>query len=603
MPIQNTSLSIEDFRTSNWQEVIELSEIKECYHYSTLLFKKARDYEEKNDHTNQAVFTILGGITSMMLKSESHPEPYQPLALFHDKRSPVMDDYSDEIINILSALVSDIRDPEMRARVGDIVWLRKGEHNAAQEAINSYLESADVLEDPVHWTDCAERIERALRLSIALGRKGQSFEKVIKHIESLLNKYDGEDPLFLSQRLMSFLLEVRRGDAEHYIELSRKIAENAEGSTDYRRARAYWQTKARWHNLSNDSEGEKASLINAAETYAKEAECASSNLVAATHQQKAIESYRRIGGNKERIDELHHRLLEYEKKSLEEMKLISSPAIDISDLISKAVDSIKGKTFRDALFQFVLMVPSLDIARLRKEVEELAAKYPLQHIFSGVKVNESGKVTARSTSMFSDNPEEVEKAIQEGMFRQAAFHHQIYAQSVIEPIRRQLNLEHNVRIQDFFPIVSNNPFVPEGREYLYALGFKSAIDGDSEVALHLLIPQFENSIRHILTQSGHITSGMDSDGIQDERSLNTTLYLPEIKTLIDENILFDLQGLLVERFGANLRNLMAHGLMSHHAFYSHQATYLWCLILKICCFPIIRFMGEQKDRKNVDSQE
>ena len=35
---------------------------------------------------------------------------------------------------------------------------------------------------------------------------------------------------------------------------------------------------------------EKASLINVAETYAKEAECASSNLVAATHQQKAIEA-------------------------------------------------------------------------------------------------------------------------------------------------------------------------------------------------------------------------------------------------------------------------------------------------------------------------
>ena len=138
---------------------------------------------------------------------------------------------------------------------------------------------------------------------------------------------------------------------------------------------------------------------------------------------------------------------------------------------------------------------------------------------------------------------------------------------------------------------------------MYALGFKSAIDGDSEIALHLLIPQFENSIRHILTQSGHITSGLDSHGIQDERSLNQTLRLPEIKNLIDENLLFDLQGLLVERFGANLRNLMAHGLMSHHAFYSHQTTYLWWLMLKICCLPIIRFLSEQKDRKDIDERE
>lgn len=603
MSIQNTPLSIEDFRKSDWEEVIELSEKKECHYYSSAFFKKAREHEETNDKKNQEIFTILGGIASMMLKSESHAEPYHPVAVFHDKRSAIIDDYSDEVMDILSSLLSDIKDPEMRARIGDIVWLRKREHKAAQKAINSYLESANLLEDPENWTQCAERIERALRLSMALGKKNELFDKVISHIESVLKKYDGKDPLFLSQRLMSFLLEVRQGHAENYIELSEKIAQNAESSGDYYRARSYWETAASWHKLSGDSEGEKASLINAAETYVKEAECASSNLVAATQQQKAIEAYRQIGGNKERSDELHHWLLEYEKNSLAEMNLISTPGIDISDLISKAVDSIKGKTFQEALFELVLQVPSPDITKLRKQVEESAAKYPLQHIFSGVNVNENGKVTARSTSMLSDNPEEVEKAIQEGMFRQTKFHHQIYAQSVIEPIRKQINLEHNVRIQDFFPIVSNNPFVPKGREYLYALGFKSAIDGDSEIALHLLIPQFENSIRHILTQSGHITSGLDSDGIQDERSLNTTLYLPEIKKLIDENILFDLQGLLVERFGANLRNLIAHGLMSHHVFYSHQATYLWCLMLKICCLPIIRFLREQKDKKNIDEQE
>lgn len=599
----NTTLSIEDFKKSNWQEVIDFAEKKECHYYSSAFLKKARESEEKNDEINKEIFTILGGITSMMLKSESHTEPYHPVAVFHDKRSAILDDYSDEVIDILSGLISDIKDPEMKARIGDIVWLRKRDYKAAQKAINSYLKSADLLEDPENWTQCAERIERALRLSISLGKKGKPLDMVVNHIESVLQKYDGKDPKFLSHRLMSFLLEVRLGKAEKYVELSKRMAQTAEASGDYYRARSYWETKARWDNLSDDPQEERTSLINAAETYVKEAQSASSNLAAATHQQKAIEAYRRIGGNKKRVDELHHRLLEYEKNTLAEMNLISTPGIDINDLISKAVDSIKGKTFQEALFELVLQVPSPDITQLKKQVEESAAKYPLQYIFSGVKVNESGKVTAKSTSMLSDNPEEVEKATREGMFRQAEFHHQIYAQSVIEPIRKQINLEHNVRIHDFFPIVSNNPFVPKGREYLYALGFKSAIDGDYEIALHLLIPQFENSIRHILTQSGHITSGLDTDGIQDERSLNITLYLPEIKKLIDENLLFDLQGLLVERFGTNLRNLMAHGLMSHHAFYSHQAAYLWCLMLKICCLPIIRFLREQKDKNNTDEKE
>ena len=599
----NTSLSLEDFKKSNWQEIIDLSEKKECHYYSSAFLKKARESEEKNDEMNKEIFTILGRITSMMLKSESYTEPYHPVAVFHDKRSAIIDDFSDEVIDILSGLLPDIKDPEMKARIADIVWLRKRDYKAAQEAINSYLKSADLLEHPEHWTQCAERIERALRLSISMGKKGEPFDAVVNHIESVLQKYDGKDPKFLSHRLMSFLLEVRHGQVEKYVDLSKRMAEAAEASGDYYRARSYWEIKSRWDKLSDDPQEEKASLINAAETYAKDAQSASSNLAAATHQQKAIEAYRRIGGNKKRINELHHRLLEYEKNTLAEMNLISTPGVDINDLIARAVDSVKGKTFQEALFELVLQVPSPDITKLKKQVEESAAKYPLQYIFSGVKVNESGKVTARSTSMLSDNPEEIEKATQEEMLRQAEFHYQIYVQSVIEPIRRQINLDHNVRIQDFFPIVSNNPFVPNGREYLYALGFKSAFDGDYEVALHLLIPQFENSIRHILTQSGHITSGLDADGIQDERSLNTTLYQPEIKKLIDENLLFELKGLLVERFGANLRNLVAHGLMSHHAFFSHQAAYLWCLILKICCLPIIRFLREQEDGNGTDEQE
>lgn len=46
--------------------------------------------------------------------------------------------------------------------------------------------------------------------------------------------------------------------------------------------------------------------------------------------------------------------------------------------------------------------------------------------------------------------------------------------------------------------------------------------------------------------------------------------------------MFDLQGLLVERFGANLRNRMAHGLMADIEFTTPTVLYLWWLVLRIC---------------------
>ncbi len=90
-----------------------------------------------------------------------------------------------------------------------------------------------------------------------------------------------------------------------------------------------------------------------------------------------------------------------------------------------------------------------------------------------------------------------------------------------------------------------------------------------------------------MTQHGVNTSGIDSKGIQDEHSLNATLRLPEMNEIFGEDITFDLQGLLVERFGYNHRNLMAHGLISYNEFFSSHVIYLWCLILRLCCWPII----------------
>lgn len=120
---------------------------------------------------------------------------------------------------------------------------------------------------------------------------------------------------------------------------------------------------------------------------------------------------------------------------------------------------------------------------------------------------------------------------------------------------------------------------------MFAKGLHAGFENDFVTAAHLLIPQVENSIRHLLTMQGVIVSGFDR-GIQDERSLNTTLYTPEAVKLFGEDIVFDLQGLFVERFGSNLRNRMAHGLMDHTEFLSGNVVYLWWLVLHLCCLPI-----------------
>jgi len=108
---------------------------------------------------------------------------------------------------------------------------------------------------------------------------------------------------------------------------------------------------------------------------------------------------------------------------------------------------------------------------------------------------------------------------------------------------------------------------------------------------HILIPQIENSVRYLLLKRGLITSGIDNknNGIQKEKYLTSTLYpsqYPEITSIFDQDTLFNLQGLLVEHSGSNLRNIMAHGLISDNEFNSPIMSYLWWVTLRLCCLPI-----------------
>jgi hypothetical protein len=99
--------------------------------------------------------------------------------------------------------------------------------------------------------------------------------------------------------------------------------------------------------------------------------------------------------------------------------------------------------------------------------------------------------------------------------------------------------------------------------------------------MHLLVPQIENSIRYVLNQNGVITTTL-RNGIQKEKDINDLLPSEEVKDVLGEDLVFDLRGILIERFGHNLRNESAHGLMPEAAFYDASSVYLWWLLLHIC---------------------
>jgi len=586
MPSLNPPLTKDDFINSHWQDVVNSSEKKDCLTYDRAFWKKAQEAKEAGNVREQAVFEILAAVSSAAIKPESTEE------FFAD----VFRNLTDEHLDFLAEIAPEISDPELQARVADILWVRRRDYRMAQLAVTAYLQSATQLENPEKWNYCFNRIERALRLARTIKYQ---YEAVVAHIEAVLDRYNGEDPLWLSAKLMELLQEYRLGDPTKYAALAEKAATLAESAHDWRRARAYWDIKARWHLLEKDREKELAASMLAAETYVKEAEDAlhrtpPSYLVASRFMQQCVEAFRSIRGTKEetadaksRSEEVHKLLLQYQEESRKEL-LTSSYETDISKLVEQARAHVKGKDFQDALFALSLLGSPTNVSQLRQQVQEQTREIILSDFFPTVMMNDMGKVIARQpSSVFSKNPNETEAATRFEMNRNAVHYQTLLAQAFIEPARDQINLEHAVRLNDLFPIVTNSPFVPPNREYLFAKGLYAGLTGDFFTSTHILIPQIENSIRYLLWQRGVITSGLDDSGVQNEHNLNSTLYRPEIASIFDEDTLFDLKCLLVEHSGSNLRNRMAHGLINDSEFLSPLMSYLWWFTLRLCCLPIL----------------
>lgn len=583
----NPPLTKDDFNNTCWSDVVNSSERKDCLTYDSAFWKKSQEAQGSGNLREQAVFATLAAVTSAAIKPESTDE------FFAD----IFKNLTDEQLDFLAEIAPEISDPELQARVADILWVRRRDNRMAQLAISAYLQSATTLESPDHWTHCVDRIERALRLVRKIRHQD---EVVFAHIEAVLDRYQGEDPLWLSAKLMNLLQEYRFGEPAKYATLSEKAATLAESTSDWPRARTLWDIKARWHRMEKDYTKELDAWMSAAETYVKEAEAAltrtpPSYIVASHFLQQAVEAFRSIRGTKDetvdakaRAEEVHRLLLQYQEKTLDEMIISSHEIDDSSEQVEEARNHVRGKDFQEALFALALLGAPTDVSRLRHQVQQQAREFVVSHLFPVVMMNEMGKVIARQPgSVLSSNPEEAEAATRFEMCRYAIYYQSLQAQTYIEPARAQINLEHGVRLNDILSIVSHSPFIPPKREYLFAKGLYAGLTGDFFTSTHILIPQLENSVRYIMWQRGIITSGLDDSGIQNEHNLNSTLYRPEITSILDENTLFDLKCLLVEHAGSNLRNRMAHGLINDGEFMSPLMSYIWWLTLRLCCLPIL----------------
>ena len=311
------------------------------------------------------------------------------------------------------------------------------------------------------------------------------------------------------------------------------------------------------------------------------------NHVAMDWLERAIQILRRIPATEAERDRLHKKLLAVQQVAVREFPSRTSK-LDLADCRKSATEALEGKTLIEALRHLAFAFPVPKKSRLIQSAKDSFDTYKLSHLFPRVTLGSNGKVVHKCGTMGSDDSGAATTFHAYEMF---GFELPVLVGGVIEPIRHKIVCDFNVRIDDLKPYYEYNSFVPPGREWFFAKGIFAGLTGDFATALHLLVPQLENSLRDVLNQRSIVTSSLDSDGIQNEHNLNQLLYGEtgqKVEEIFGEDIVFILRAMLVERCSTNLRNRLAHGMLSPGHCFDYRAVYVWWLVLHICACGVAR---------------
>lgn len=145
--------------------------------------------------------------------------------------------------------------------------------------------------------------------------------------------------------------------------------------------------------------------------------------------------------------------------------------------------------------------------------------------------------------------------------------------------------EHDVDEATLEALIGDSPLIQEDRKPLFIQGLQAGFRWDFPTALHLLIPQVENGLRKMLNDQGVLAQTISADGTEEVWSYERILSHEVTTKTLGAPLAHELESLLVARLGANLRNLVAHGLLSADALRSETAFYLWWLLLRLITLP------------------
>lgn len=544
---------------------------------------RERSQQEIANPARARGWDCLAKLAYFKFDASNYERPFSPMLVTTTGASVTPNDLQAEELAWLKSVAAKISCVGVRARMGDVLWLRNRDIDAARLAIEAYL--ALSLSSPLQATlsEGTKAVRRACQIGRQIIRPGQAggsnvFKTVLNRASQALRAGDWEDAL----QLLAVLAESNAVPQKTGLTLLKRIVRHVPTKGD----------GFRWQAILGRVESVAATLkenvivfkmrrllAESHERTAKADEKRSEFLRAAMFWQQALEAHRRAGSSRVVSDRVQKRLIGANEKARPQMQSYTS-SVNVKPMVLDAVKRIAGHPPLDAVMRFAHLVALPDLEKEREDAVELIEKHPLHHLVTTMRVDNAGRSMGIAPS-YSGADAEREKAIREQILETRGFHWQICAIGTISPALQVLHMEH-ADLEDVLRfVVSGCSLFPQSRLELVLKGILAGADSDFATAASLLIPQLENMIRHQLELKGVTVTRVNQDGGQEDRTLGSLLGEIKLREVFPDNVIDELRALLDERGGPRLRHGFAHGRLSPQQLRGNLSIYCWWLCLRI----------------------
>lgn len=585
-----------DFATIKLEEILAEVNSSDAYLMEQAL-GHAMKAAERADNTNEArAYQLLMIICTIHLRVDDPSEPWGATYLGSERRTYAASDFRGDQNAALASIVDRIGHSALRAKIADIVWYNdRSQGTAAATAISAYCDVinrrlngtlAHELRENESVLDSVDLLERALHIASMALRHREIPENVLLAFEAVYARAYERGQFVAFERVATLGVNFALVDWIKVAPDAKKLADERSGS-DYPMAiQAVWNLAARGYMKIGDEDSKRECLEKSVEETLRMRQQVSSAAAQAYWTRKAIGELRAARGFQKRISELRKELRELQDASLDEFGQFTIP-LDVTQERQGTIEIFEGLTLPDVLLHLAFLASSPKLEQLKCEALELRSKSLFSSLFSGSYSDHEGKTVAETPpGKIGGEPSDAWLKEQYLQIMRIRMHQLVLG--CIEPARHTIMARFPMEIRHFFAITQMSPFVPPGHEHIFSLGFARLIQGDATSAAYLLIPQLENSLRHVMLNASRETSKIKPDLLQEDRSLSGMLgsLRPELEEVFGADIVNEIDLLFHHSPGPRLRHEMAHGKVSAGYCYQPTVIYATWLIYRLTCLPL-----------------